>query len=98
MTKNNLLFFVFEGTLRWSTIQATLASWFAMFVSTASRKAMLTLLWVLEGSVGLHDGDLRQQLDTDDLAIVNRHPRWSLRRRRQRGDDADPACQLADAP
>ncbi|VEC77606.1 DNA-binding transcriptional regulator AraC [Raoultella ornithinolytica] len=38
----------------------------------------LTLLWVLEGRVGLHDGDLRQQLDTDDLAIVNRHQRWSL--------------------
>ncbi|VFS61533.1 Uncharacterised protein [Raoultella planticola] len=28
--------------------------------------------------VGLHDGELRQQLDTDDLAIVNRHQRWSL--------------------
>ncbi|EMX4957751.1 helix-turn-helix domain-containing protein [Raoultella planticola] len=38
----------------------------------------LTLLWVLEGRVGLHDGELRQQLDTDDLAIVNRHQRWSL--------------------
>ena len=40
MTKNNLLFFVFEGTLRWNTIQAILASWFAMFVSTVNRIAM----------------------------------------------------------
>ena len=38
----------------------------------------LTLLWVLEGRVGLRDGDLRQPLHAVDLAIVNRHQRWSL--------------------
>ncbi|MFK3703626.1 helix-turn-helix transcriptional regulator [Klebsiella sp. NPDC088457] len=38
----------------------------------------LTLLWVLEGQLELHDGDLKQRLSPDELTIVNRHHRWSL--------------------
>ena len=41
---------------------------------------LLTLLWVLEGSVNLTEGEgAPQQLAVDELAIVNRNRRWSLR-------------------
>ncbi len=38
----------------------------------------LTLLWLLEGSVELRDGETGRYLQADELAIVNRHRRWSL--------------------
>lgn len=38
----------------------------------------LTLIWLLEGSVELHDGETGRHLQADELAIVNRHRRWSL--------------------
>ena len=37
----------------------------------------LTLLW-LEGSVELRDSEKSRYLQADELAIVNRHRRWSL--------------------
>ncbi|AZA42818.1 helix-turn-helix domain-containing protein [Klebsiella quasipneumoniae] len=41
---------------------------------------LLTLLWVLEGSVNLAEAEgAPQQLAVDGLAIVNRNRRWSLR-------------------
>ncbi|MCA1976805.1 MAG: helix-turn-helix transcriptional regulator, partial [Klebsiella quasipneumoniae] len=41
---------------------------------------LLTLLWVLEGSVNLTEAEgAPQQLAVDELAIVNRNRRWSLR-------------------
>ncbi|MEL0553060.1 helix-turn-helix domain-containing protein [Raoultella lignicola] len=39
---------------------------------------LLTLIWVLEGRVELHDGDGQQILHPDELAIVNRNRRWRL--------------------
>lgn len=39
---------------------------------------LLTLIWVLEGHVELHDGDGQQILHPDELAIVNRNRRWHL--------------------
>ncbi|MFS8060694.1 helix-turn-helix domain-containing protein [Klebsiella michiganensis] len=38
----------------------------------------LTLLWLLEGSVELRDSEKSRYLQADELAIVNRHRRWSL--------------------
>ena len=38
----------------------------------------LTLIWLLEGSVELRDGETGRYLQADELAIVNRHRRWSL--------------------
>ena len=38
----------------------------------------LTLIWLLEGSVELRDGESGRNLQADELAIVNRHRRWSL--------------------
>ena len=38
----------------------------------------LTLLWLLEGSVELRDGESGRNLQADELAIVNRHRPWSL--------------------
>lgn len=38
----------------------------------------LTLLWLLEGSVELRDSERSRYLQADELAIVNRHRRWSL--------------------
>lgn len=38
----------------------------------------LTLLWLLEGSVELRDSETGRYLQADELAIVNRHRRWSL--------------------
>ncbi|HBM2968055.1 TPA: helix-turn-helix domain-containing protein [Klebsiella michiganensis] len=38
----------------------------------------LTLLWLLEGSVELRDGETGRYLQADELAIVNRHRRRSL--------------------
>lgn len=41
---------------------------------------LLTLLWVLEGSVNLTEAEgVPQPLAADELAIVNRNRRWSLR-------------------
>lgn len=41
---------------------------------------LLTLLWVLEGSVNLTEAEgAPQHLTVDGLAIVNRNRRWSLR-------------------
>ncbi len=38
----------------------------------------LTLIWLLEDSVELRDGETGRYLQADELAIVNRHRRWSL--------------------
>lgn len=38
----------------------------------------LTLIWLLEGSVELRDGETGRYLQADELAIVNHHRRWSL--------------------
>lgn len=38
----------------------------------------LTLLWTLQGSVSLHDGEGHQLLDVDRLKIVNRNRPWRL--------------------
>lgn len=38
----------------------------------------LTLIWLLEGSLELRDGESGRDLQSDELAIVNRHRRWSL--------------------
>jgi hypothetical protein len=60
MTKNDLLFFVFEGR-----DGGTHSGDFSVVVRDVRQYSQqdsdaLTLLWVLEGRVGLHDGDLRQ--------------------------------------
>ncbi len=67
---------------------------------TQPESDLLTLLWVLEGSVNLAVAEgASQPLVADGLAIVNRNRRWSLRSAGgQRRDDPHPLRQLAGPP
>ncbi|SQC71521.1 AraC family transcriptional regulator [Klebsiella pneumoniae] len=67
---------------------------------TQPESDLLTLLWVLEGSVNLAVAEgASQPLAADGLAIVNRNRRRSpAQRRGQRRDDPHPLRQLAGPP
>jgi hypothetical protein len=80
MTKNNRLFFLTEE----SHVEQHSGD-FSVTVRDVRQLSqpesdLLTLLWVLEGSVNLTEAEgAPQPLAADELAIVNRNRRWSLR-------------------
>jgi beta-xylosidase/AraC-like DNA-binding protein len=78
MTKNNVLFFVFRRTAvdhDSGDFKITVRD---IRQFSEGETDALTLIWLLEGSAEVHDGEICRYLQDNEMAIVNRNHRWSL--------------------